>query len=385
MAPNHVTPNVTSGHPKGVPVTAGTSPAAFQFAVCQQGAEAALKKRLLEPRGPFRLAFSRPGLLTLKQNLPTGKEYEGSAKASSEAGHAQDLAEHWLIRQSGYALGQLRGESTEKLADEVLELAGNHWQHLHVFQRDWFRPGKRGFEPGPTELGQAIREQLVRRLPQVADFQSPEEGAEILDLIIVEPNQWLVGWHRVHELSHTWPGGAYPIEPPADLVSRAYLKMAEGLAWSELPMQSGDSVVEIGSSPGGASQRLLDLGMQVTGVDPAEMDPRILKHPRFEHWRNKSSAIKRKGYSRFKWLTADANVAPNYTLDAVEDIVKYKTSAFAGLLLTFKLTDYALGEKMEEYLDRIRSWGFGRVRVRQLASNRKECCVAAAREAVNGG
>ena len=146
-----------------------------------------------------------------------------------------------------------------------------------------------------------------------------------------------------------------------------------------MPVRPGDKVVEIGSAPGGSCQRLLDIGLEVTGVDPAEMDPLLLEHPRFEHWRSKAAGMKRKLYGRFKWLTADANVAPNYTLEVVEDIVTYPTSRFQGLLLTFKLSSYDMLEQIDASVERIRSWGFSDVRVRQLASNRRECCVAALR------
>jgi 23S rRNA (cytidine2498-2'-O)-methyltransferase len=89
--------------------------------------------------------------------------------------------------------------------------------------------------------------------------------------------------------------------------------------------------------------------------------------------------MKRKMYSKFKWLTADANVAPNYILEVVEDIVNYPTSRFQGLLLTFKLSSYELIDQVDVAAEQIRSWGFSKVKVRQLASNRRECCIAAQR------
>lgn len=367
MPPVHVTPNLPAVEAEEPTQEEKTGGSGFYFALCQRGAEPAIKKRLLEPNGPFRLAFSRPGILTLK-----------SSAQPSESGI---LLDHWLIRQFGQTLGQFRGESAENLAQQVIELAGQNWDAVHVCQRDSHLPGERGFEPGPTPLTEVIYETLLDRLPGAKSNRSrmPDIGQNVLDVILVEPDQWIIAHHTVREIHHAWSGGRFPFEPPDLMVSRAYLKMAEGLAWGEIPIQAGDPVVEIGSSPGGASQRLLDLGLVVTGVDPAAMDPLILQHPRFEHWRSKSSAVKRKAYRKFKWLTADANVAPNYTLDAVEDIVQYPTSQFEGLLLTFKLTDYTLGERMEEYLDRIRSWGFSKVKARQLPSNRKECCVAALR------
>jgi 23S rRNA (cytidine2498-2'-O)-methyltransferase len=204
-------------------------------------------------------------------------------------------------------------------------------------------------------------------------------GSKVLDVILVEPDQWLIGTHTATEIQHCWPGGVYPVVAPDKMVSRAYLKIAEAVAWSQLPLQPGDRVVEIGSAPGGSCQRLLDVGLEVTGVDPAEMDELLLNHPRFEHWRSKAAGMKRKMYSKFKWLTADANVAPNYTLEVVEDIVNYPTSRFQGLLLTLKLSSYELIDQVDAAAEQIRSWGFSKVKIRQLASNRRECCIAAQR------
>jgi 23S rRNA (cytidine2498-2'-O)-methyltransferase len=121
------------------------------------------------------------------------------------------------------------------------------------------------------------------------------------------------------------------------------------------------------------------MGLTVTGVDPGEMDPVILQHPRFQHWRSKAAAVKRRNYSPFRWLAADANVAPNYTLDVVQDIVTYPTSRIQGLLLTLKLPNYELLDQLDSYLDRIRSWKYQRVEARQLAHNRREVTVVAHR------
>ena len=72
-----------------------------------------------------------------------------------------------------------------------------------------------------------------------------------------------------------------PLELPQDAVSRAWLKMEEALRWSQLPIPRGARVADIGSAPGGASQALLAHGLLVTGIDPAEMAPSVLKNPPF--------------------------------------------------------------------------------------------------------
>lgn len=376
------------------------SPSDFVFVVCQQGTESTLKRVFADNLGPFRLAFSRPGLLTFK--------ISPNAQASSV-----QPPTHPLIRQSGWCLGRVSGQNVGQMADQIWKLAGSQWDCIHLFQRDPSLPGQYGFEPGRSPLVDAIADCLQKErqtkcpLPNpttaspepvverveggcaVGSIQMPKPclqvnatalpGQKVLDVMVVETDQWIIGWHLASDLASCWPGGAFDVKAPDEMISRAYLKMAEALAWSQLPICAGDRIVEIGSSPGGAAQRLLDMGLHVTGVDPAEMDPDILAHARFRHWRSKAAGIRRKNYSDFRWLTADANVAPNYTLDVVEDIVNYPTSRFQGLLMTLKMSDYELLDQLENYLARIASWNFKRVQARQLAHNRRELTVVAAR------
>jgi 23S rRNA (cytidine2498-2'-O)-methyltransferase len=167
------------------------------------------------------------------------------------------------------------------------------------------------------------------------------------------------------------------IKLPAEAVSRAWLKMEEALRWSRLPIPRDARVAEIGSAPGGASQALLARGYTVTGIDPADMAPAVLQHPRFTHIRKRSTQVRRREFRKIRWLTVDMNVAPSYTLTAVEAIVTHPQVNVRGLLLTLKLPQWKLAEHVSEYLERIRSWGYNQVRARQLQHDRREICVAA--------
>lgn len=347
----------------------------FVFVICQHGAEVPLKQQATAS-GDWRLAFSRPGLLTLKY---VGAEPVPPSIVSP------------LVRLSGTGLGTARGEQALESLERVWQLASRAqqggqplaWAGVHIFERDQNLPGSRGFEPGSSELASAIAGEfsqwLADRGVPVPVNQPVPAGGWVLDVIVSEPTQWLVGYHQVRTTHEQWPGGVPAIAAPSEMVSRAYLKIAEALQWSQLPIRQGDRIVEIGSAPGGACQRLLDLGYQVTGIDAAEMDERIAGHPRFEHWRSKAAAVKRKQYRKFRWLVCDANVAPNYTLDVVGDIVNYEGNAIEGMLLTFKLSAWEQLAQLADQLAVIRSWGYPRVEARQLAHNRRELCVVAQR------
>ncbi len=345
----------------------------FLFVVCQHGSEAIVKKHWVQTGGQLKLAYSRPGLVTLKV-----------ADDSNPADLAARVAGDWVVRHVGTSIGNVTGEQTAPMIQQLWELAGDQWDAIHVFERDLHLPGSRGFEPGRSELAEAvaglITESQAAKSLSIPVNQTCTVGSRVLNVMLVEPGRWLIGQHTASRPQSCWPGGVPPIKVPAEMISRAYLKMSEALAWSQLPIEAGDRIVEIGSSPGGACQRLLDMGLRVTGIDPAEMDSLLADHPRFEHWQSKSSGVRRKRFRPFRWLAADANVAPNYTLDAVQDIVLYPTTRLQGLLLTFKLSKSEIADQFDEYRQRIENWGFDRVEFRQLATNRSECCVVAQRK-----
>ena len=94
--------------------------------------------------------------------------------------------------------------------------------------------------------------------------------------------------------------------------------------------RGGDECVEIGCAPGGASQALLDRGLFVTGIDPADVDPSLLEHPRFRHLKKRGKEVRRKEFVGVRWLVADMNIAPEDTLSEVEAIVTARRSRFAA-------------------------------------------------------
>jgi 23S rRNA (cytidine2498-2'-O)-methyltransferase len=345
----------------------------FLFVTCQVGAAPAVKEEIARRWPDFRFSFSRPGFLTFK--LPEGHRVPADFDLESV-----------FARSYGFSVGKAKSDDTEELARKVWEVYGGRpLRRIHVWSRDAADPGEHRFEPLITPAALEAHAALLRTCPrpealapQADDPSQPARRGEfVLDCVLVEPNEWWVGFHRVASVASRWPGGMMPLEMPPDAVSRAWLKVEEALRWSQLPIPAGARVAEIGSAPGGASQALLARGLIVMGIDPAEMAPEVLANPRFTHVRSRSTQVRRREFRRVRWLTVDMNVAPNYTLDAVEGIVTHSEVHIRGMLLTLKLPEWSLTKEIPQYLDRIRSWGFNEVQARQLQHNRREFCVAA--------
>jgi 23S rRNA (cytidine2498-2'-O)-methyltransferase len=360
-----------------------TFDAQFVFMSCHAGAVGALKEEIARTDPAWRLAFSRPGFLTWK--LPIDQRVDDQ----------QLGARHWVLAHShGLSLGRLSGTSLSELATQL-------WQHpgiaqmvdehrpadVHVWQRETQRAGDRGVETGITPLARGVAEAVRAAAPEACAAlremperqQAAPRNSRVLDVVLVEPNQWWFGYHRATTPAARWPGGTMPVALPDYAVSRAYAKMQEALAWSGLPIAAGEECVEIGCAPGGASQALLDHGLFVTGVDPADVDPAVLASPRFRHLRKRGQEVRRGEFQGVRWLAADMNIAPQDTLAEVEAIVTNPSVSIRGLVLTLKLADWGLARQLPEFAERIRGWGYRDVRMRQLVTGGQEICVVALR------
>ncbi len=355
------------------------SKAEFIFVVCQQGAEAALKAEVIAQWPDFRFAFSRPGFVTFK--LPAEADLPGDFELRST-----------FARTYGISLGKLQGNDPAVLVAGVWELAkqlaenAQVPQHLHVWERDATTSVKRGFEPALTPRAQEVALEIAEAesdrpngTPPLRINTRARAGQLVLDCVLVAPDQWWIGYHIAKTLPSQWPGGVPPVEPCENMISRAYLKMHEALLWSQMPIEPGDSCVEIGCAPGGSAQALLEVGLNVAGIDPANVDELLRVHPNFVHLKKRADDLRRREFRGIKWLVSDASLAPELTLDSVESIVTFDDVHIRGLLLTLKLTTWDLAALIPDYVERVRSWGFAHVRARQLAFNRQEFCIAGLR------
>lgn len=360
----------------------------FVFCVCQVGMENVCKREVLSLHPFLAFAFSRPGFLTFKiradENLPETFELKTT-----------------FARTSGWSLGKMDRADPSKVVGDVLpRIEQTGATCVHVWQRDSAMPGDNDFEPGISPLAQSVAAELAKyaegaqpiessagavaqdllvkpirskfRVNQIADH-----GERVFDLVLVDPDAWWLGWHTAHSVPRRWPGGVPLFDLSKSVISRAYWKMAEALAWSRFPVQPGQWCVELGAAPGGACQYLLERGLHVIAVDPAELDERLKTEPHLVHLRSRSRDVRRSRLKSARWLFADLNVAPSYTLDTAGDILSSPKLSVQGILLTLKLMDFDLVQEFPKYVARVASWGFSSIHLRQLAFNRREVCLMA--------
>lgn len=344
----------------------------FIFVTCQVGAEAAVKAEMVRNWPEFRFSFSRPGFLTFK--LPTEHDLVGDFDLRSTFAQAY-----------GFSLGRAKGGDLQSRAEEVWRVLGERpVRAIHVWQRDLYAIEDERAEPQISEVAMEARRAILTAAPEEWAARNPKEdgrlaarGDYVLDCVLVEADEWWIGYHRAKGVCSRVPGGLLVATPSVPPVSRAWYKIEEALAWSELPVPKEARFADLGCAPGGASQALLQRGHSVLGIDPAEVSPEVLEHPNFRHLRRRTTQVRRREFRKIRWLTADMNVAPEYTLEAVGSIVMHPDVQIRGMLLTLKLLEWKLADRIPQYVQQVRQWGFNRVSTRQLGHHRQEFCLAA--------
>ena len=292
----------------------------FIFTTCQAGAEAVLKQEILREWPTFKLAYSRPGFLTFK----VGPDADVSAGFDLRSTFA---------RSYGISFGKVQGASMPERVFHATMLARQYLPgpvRLNVYEREKTDPSKRkeaetANEGAPSKFARAAEAAIRSAQPEL--FLSDTLAVEnevVFSVILVEEAEWWLGYHLHSRYHRPWPGGVAPFKLPPQAPSRAYLKLREGLAWPGLPIRSGETALELGSAPGGASLALLVRGLTVIGVDPGNMAQAVLDNPAFRHLRMQAKQVRldKDEVGAVDWLFSDMNIAPGEALDAVEKLVK---------------------------------------------------------------
>ncbi|TSA08641.1 MAG: hypothetical protein D4R77_02340 [Planctomycetaceae bacterium] len=366
----------------------------FLLMSCQGGAEKPLLSRAATLLPKTTPGVWRRGVVTLR--LADGYDPPDT--------HSPDLIyARTVIRSFGQVTGETLGERIASLENLI---GPGFWDDVHVWRRDE-RPA--GAQPGSIrtplhakdDLESAhVRKAILSKIHQKESVFTGEPfvssgraagnrviaGSLVLDCVIDSHERWWVGWHRAHAPASCVPGGIFQAhetqqtqhesEVEQSKVSRAWYKLDEAIRFSGLAVRPGLKAVELGASPGGACQRLLEAGMQVVGIDPADMDPVVATHKRFEHWRKRTRDVRVRAFRPFDWIVADMNIDPTSTLEAIGRIVSTPGVRPQVIIATLKLPEWSRVDEVPEWLSHFEAWGY-RPFAKQLSSAGREICVVA--------
>ncbi len=198
--------------------------------------------------------------------------------------------------------------------------------------------------------------------------QSPEL---ILSLYAGEEELY-AGWGTPEEQLSDWPGGAIRFQREEGQISRAKFKLLEAERAFKLHLADFRSALDIGAAPGGWTSLLLERGLKVTAVDPAELHASLAGHPRLTYMNKNASEVKFKPAS-FDLLVCDMSWSPMLMVKLVLEL-EAALAGGAAAIITVKLMHKKPLQTIRDVIAKLETV-FELRKAKQLFHNRDEITI----------
>ncbi|WEK55827.1 MAG: SAM-dependent methyltransferase [Candidatus Cohnella colombiensis] len=212
------------------------------------------------------------------------------------------------------------------------------------------------------------RDEIVPVIEQLGGQFVPREADWIVSVYATR-KQLFLGCSEPRNNLSDWPGGAVRFRRDEGLISRAAFKLLEAEKAFKLPLSKFTNVLDLGAAPGGWTSVLLERGLKVTAVDPAEMDASIVMHPRLRHLRKNAADVSFAPGS-FDLLVCDMSWDPYHTCKVVSSLSAALSAGGSGIItlkLMYRKPFQSIQDLTEAYAEH-----FEIRQVKQLFHNREE-------------
>ncbi|HVB61761.1 MAG TPA: SAM-dependent methyltransferase [Ktedonobacteraceae bacterium] len=225
----------------------------------------------------------------------------------------------------------------------------------------------------------------------VAEAIAGESGAlenikkpQIVVSLLCTASAAYAGISYVSENLSDWPGGARQFAQKPEQISRAEFKLLEALEVFGVELPANGRALDLGAAPGGWTRLLLAAKMRVVAVDPANLDPRLQRQARLEHYHGNAEDYLAKashGQQRFDVIANDMRVdardAARLLCEAA-NLLRSDGFVVSTLKLPHATATMQPVEIMRQALLTLRT-RYAVVQARQLYHNRQEVTVIAAK------
>jgi 23S rRNA (cytidine2498-2'-O)-methyltransferase len=139
--------------------------------------------------------------------------------------------------------------------------------------------GERPYSSG--HLNQALAEAIAEETGAIEAVKKPQMVVSILCTMY----EAYIGISTAEDNLSSWPGGARHYAQTDEQISRAEFKLLEALETFGVSLPETGKALDLGAAPGGWTRLLLEAGLQVIAVDPANLDRRLAHQPHLQHYR----------------------------------------------------------------------------------------------------
>jgi 23S rRNA (cytidine2498-2'-O)-methyltransferase len=181
---------------------------------------------------------------------------------------------------------------------------------LRALQRNWAV-----YAPRLYRRAMLIQQQLPKVSAKPLVFGAPTPAAPLGSWTLLDAGTLLAAPH----CTNPFPNGEIQfVEDRSGPPSRAYLKLWEALTQIGRRPGPGEICLDLGSSPGGWSWALQQIGAQVISVDKAPLAPEIARLPGIEYRQESAFALDPRTVGQIDWLFSDVVCYPARLLALIE-------------------------------------------------------------------
>ena len=183
-------------------------------------------------------------------------------------------------------------------------------RQLRAIQRNWAV-----YAPRYHRRATLIQQQLPSVSAKKLRFGEPAPAAPLGAWTLLAPDLVLAA----ATCTSPFPNGeARFVEDRSGPPSRAYLKLWEALTWIGAKPQRGEVCLDLGSSPGGWTWALAQIGAHVISVDKAPLAPAVAALPGIEYRAESAFGLDPAAIGPVDWLFCDVVCYPARLLAMVE-------------------------------------------------------------------
>ncbi|MBL7662666.1 hypothetical protein JNK13_07935 [bacterium] len=192
--------------------------------------------------------------------------------------------------------------------------------YLHVF--DLWRGVTRRSDLIRNELSELLKQKRRSIYKDLAGEPLRTEEFSVLQLALANNEagyvslQNFVQGQPLFDCVSKYPGGDLKLAIDKNPPSRAYLKLVEAQLRFGEALKTRDTVLDLGSSPGGWAYVALQAGANVIAVDRSELRSDLMRNPRLQF--HAQDAFKFVPEAQVDWLICDLIAFPEKTLKLLE-------------------------------------------------------------------
>jgi len=202
---------------------------------------------------------------------------------------------------------------------------------------------------------------------------NPKKADKIIGLVVFA-NKVYFGISTIKDSLSSWALGECRYKYEENQISRAEFKLLEAFEYFDIDVSKYKTALDLGAAPGGWSRVLLNKGLNVVAVDPAELDVSLIENKKLRHYKGLSQDFFRKCKNTYDVIVNDMKMDSKKSIEITTEATKYLNKN-GVVIMTLKLNPNREYDEVKECIEIIKN-KFEIIGIHQLFHNRSEVTVS---------